>query len=133
MSRNGSIEIAWNGGEHTFRLAIGEWVQLQEKCDIGPPELLARLGEGRWRIHDVRETIRLGLIGGGMKPADANILVQRNVDERPLIENVMVARAIVIASLVGVPDEAVGKDQAAGAGTEATDASLSPPSTAAVQ
>ncbi|MCX5478450.1 gene transfer agent family protein [Kaistia geumhonensis] len=131
MSRSGAIEIAWNGGTHSFRLAIRQWVELQEECGIGPPELLSRLGGSRWRVQDVRQPIRLGLVGGGMKPADANILVARYVDERPLIEAVPVAQAIVLASLVGVPDEPVGKEAAAGAATEAdaTDASPSPPIT----
>lgn len=128
MSRSGAVEIAWNGGTHLFRLDIGRWEQLQEKIGIGPPELLGRLGGSSWRVHDVRETIRLGLVGGGMAPAEANLLVQRNVDERPLGENVMVARAIVLVSILGAPDEPVGKDWAAEAETEAMGASPSPPS-----
>ena len=119
MSRSGAIELAWNGGTHSFRLAIGEWVKLQEKCDCGPPELLARLMEKRWRIDDLREPIRLGLIGGGLAPVEANRLVADWVDARPFAENVPLARAIVLASLVGAPGEPLGKEAAAEAARQA--------------
>ena len=34
--------------------------------------------------HEVREVIRLGLIGGGMKTDRALVLVKRHVEGRPL-------------------------------------------------
>lgn len=128
MSRSGEVELAWNGGTHDFRLAIGEWRRLQEACDCGPADLLERLTNGRWRINDLREPIRLGLIGGGMKPIDANALVEQWVDARPFLENLPVARAIVLASLVGAPEEPLGNGAAAEAASEATDVSPSPQS-----
>lgn len=136
MSRDASITIAWADGEHRFRLAIGQLRELQEKCDAGPAEIAARLSNGRWRLNDVRETIRLGLIGGGMAPGDAHKLTVRYVDERPWLESVQPAQAVLMAALVGVPEEPVGneaqggKDAAARAENGATDASPSPLSTA---
>jgi hypothetical protein len=131
MSRDGSISLTWGDGEHRFRLAIGQLRELQEKCDAGPAEIAGRLADGRWRVNDVRETVRLGLVGGGMAPGDAHKLTTRYVDERPWLESVPAAQAVLMAALVGVPEEPVGKDQAAEAETEApTDASPSPLSTA---
>ncbi len=134
MSRDGSITLAWGDGEHRFRLAIGQLRELQEKCDAGPAEIVSRLSEGRWRVNDVRETIRLGLVGGGLAPATAHALTVRYVDERPWLESVQPAQAVLMAALVGVPDEPVGsspgKEAAAEAASEATVASPSPPSTA---
>jgi len=68
----------------------------------------------QWLLDDVRETIRLGLIGGGMPASAALALVQRYVDPVPLLENVPAARAIVQVLLVGAPDgEQPGKKKAA--------------------
>lgn len=128
MSRDASISVAWGDGEHRFRLAIGQLRELQEKADAGPAEILDRLSSGRWRINDVRETVRLGLIGGGMSPPEAHKLTVRYVDDRPWLESVPIAQAVLMAALIGVPEEPVGKEAAAEAETEATDASPSPPS-----
>lgn len=64
---------------------------------------------GDWRVDDVRETIRLGLIGAGMTPTDAFILVSRYVDTRPLGENFGLAAAIILKSLASDTDDEVGK------------------------
>lgn len=110
MSRSGAITFDWADGAHTFRLAIGQLRELQEKCDAGPQVLLRRLSDGSWRVDDVRETIRLGLVGGGAAPTRALDLVRVYVDDRPLLENVGPAQAILMAALVGAPDgEAPGK------------------------
>lgn len=129
MSRNAAITFAWADGEYAFRLAIGQLRSLQEKCDAGPGEILARVISGRWKLDDLRETIRLGLIGGGMEPVPAMKLVREYVDERPLMESVLPARVILMAALVGPADEPVGKAEAPAAATE-TAGSTSPPSTA---
>lgn len=114
MSRSASVTLEWADGEYPFRLAIGQIEELQEKTDCGPYFLLNRLLNGTWRVHDARETIRLGLIGGGMTPADALKLVKRYVDDRPLLESVKPAAAILSAACIGAPDgEAPGKDKAA--------------------
>lgn len=134
MSRDGSLTIVWGDGEHRFRLAIGQLRELQEKTNAGPQEVLDRLSTRLWRVDDVRETLRLGLVGGGMPPGDAYRLVVRYVDGRPLMESVQPAQAVLIAALVGSPEEPVGKKaKAAKAPTEATTASPSPQSMAMPQ
>lgn len=105
MSRSGEITLNWADGSHLFRLPIKQLIELQEKCDAGPPLIQARLQSGAWKVEDVRETVRLGLIGGGMSPTDAFKMVLRYVDERPLLESVLVAEAVLSAALVGTPDE----------------------------
>jgi hypothetical protein len=67
---------------------------------------------GDWRLDDVRETIRLGLIGGGMSPMDAFVMVARYVDDRPLTENTGAAAAVLMHALIGEPDDKVGKTEA---------------------
>lgn len=111
MSRDGSIELFWGDGEHLFRLPIGHLRELQEKTDCGPYRIWMRLREHDWRVDEVRETIRLGLIGGGMKPFDAHRLVVRYIDEfgLPLLDHVPAALSILTAALIGPPEEQLGK------------------------
>lgn len=103
---NGKISLSWADGEHEFNVAkIGQIFELQDKCGCGLMEIFSRLREGRWRFEDIRETIRLGLIGAGATPAQALILTKRYVDERPFAENTQTAMAILMAAIVGVPEE----------------------------
>lgn len=67
---------------------------------------------GDWRVDDVRETIRLGLIGGGMTPSDAYLLVATYVDARPLAENISLAAEVLLHAVIGDPDDPVGKPEA---------------------
>ena len=98
-----------DGETYRFHVRVGELRELQDKCDAGPAVVYQRLVSGLWRLEDLRETIRLGLIGGGMAPTDAAKLVKNYVDARPLAESVPVATAILGALLVGV--EEVMKDK----------------------
>lgn len=118
MSRHGEITFPWGDQEYKFRLGYGELRQLQEACDAGPPRIADRLRPydpinnphgDNWRIQDIRETIRLGLIGGGMSSHDALVKVTRFVDNIPLIENRFVAYAIIQAAISGATDEMLGK------------------------
>lgn len=137
MSRNGHIEFTWGDGEYKFRLALAQLEELQEKTDAGPLYLLQRIQRGEWRVRDLRETIRLGLIGGGLEPDKATVLVKRYFDDRPLVEGVKPALAILTAAIVGAPDgEKPGKQKAAktaAAKTSQEESSPLPPSTAQLQ
>jgi hypothetical protein len=118
-NRNGRIELEFADGTYGFRLAIGELEELQEKTECGPYNLLRRLLANDWKVDDVRQTIRLGLIGGGLDPIKSKRLVERYVDQRSeWLNNAMLAQAIVSAALVGAPEELPGKDSAPEAETE---------------
>lgn len=119
-NRNGRVELDFADGAYGFRLAIGELEELQEKTGVGPYALLRRLLANDWLIEDVRQTIRLGLIGGGTEPIAAKKLVERYIDQRSeWLNNAMLAQAIVSAALVGAPEEVPGKGSAPEAETEA--------------
>lgn len=110
MSRNADVTLEWGDGEYKFRLAIGGLEELQEKCgDVGPQFIFVALTDGSWKVSYIREPIRIGLIGGGLKPLEALRLVKIYVDGRPLIENVLIARAILGAALFGVETEQLKK------------------------
>lgn len=108
MSRDASGVVTWADGEYPVRLGIAQLRELQEKCDAGPMWIYERLtlnAHNGWLNQDIRETVRLGLIGGGMKPADALSLVKRYIDDRPAMESLVVAQAVLSFHLVGAPDE----------------------------
>jgi hypothetical protein len=130
MSANGTRTIIWQGGEDAFCLAkVGLIFDLEEKCRAGIGLIYARLASGSYFLNDVRETIRLGLIGAGATPEKAMASVKNNVDanENGLAPSILVALAVLEAVLVGVPDDPVGKSEPAGAqetgSTTTTDAS----------
>lgn len=128
MSANGTRVIIWEGGEDTFCLAkVGLIFELEERCKAGISAIQMRIETGQWGLNDIREPIRLGLIGGGMTPDKAMAAVKRHIDDRPLASNVLLAYEIIKAVLVGVPDEPVGKKDddegkapPAGAGTDSS-------------
>lgn len=110
MSANGTRTIIWAGGEDVFCLAkVGLILDLEDRCKAGIALILARIDSGIFGLNDIREPIRLGLIGGGMAPDKAMARVRNHVDENPLAHSVLVAQAILQAVLVGVPDDPVGK------------------------
>lgn len=133
-NRNGVVETDFGDGPHRFRLAMGQLEELQEKTGVGPFSLLQRFIAGDWSVVDVRETVRLGLVGGGMEPLAALNLVRRYVDEGNWwISHAALAKVIMLAALAGAPEELPGKDGAPGekngASNFRTDASPSAPST----
>lgn len=105
MNRHGEVNLVWGDGEQVFRLAIAQIRELQEKTNCGPLELLNRMVRGTWRLDDVRETIRLGLIGGGLEPIQALSKIARYVDARPLSESVPTAQAILSVMIFGKDEE----------------------------
>lgn len=132
MSADGSVELVFAGDERRFRLGIAELIALQEKRNSGPLEIVMRLQLGSWRVEDVIETIRIGLLGGGMEGKAARELVEANVKPGAITEHVLTASAVLLSALQGVPDESVSKKDEAATGAPETN-SPSPPSTATVQ
>lgn len=109
MSRDARVTLDWADGTYAFRLGWAQIIELQEKCDAGPYVVLQRLSNGQWLAEDISNVIRLGLVGGGMTPADALKKTRTYVEERVPIENVLYAQAILAAGLQGAPDEALGE------------------------
>lgn len=118
----GLVELNWPGGEHAFRLRLGELQALQEKCDAGPELVLQRIRLGVWQVNDLFETLRFGLIGGGMDRDAARKLVSDSFDRTPLMEFKTPAIEVLAAALIGVPDDPAGEPSPAGDPTPTTDA-----------
>ncbi len=100
MSADGSTTFVWGGDERTFRLGIGELLALQERRNSGPQEILNRFRLGTWRIEDIQEILRLGLIGAMTMPGTdaaaigrkAKYLVDANVRAGNITDNAAPAR-----------------------------------------
>jgi hypothetical protein len=117
-----TIIADWGDGEHRFRLGLAQLLELQEKTGVGPMELFFRVRSMRWRVEDITETLRLGLVGGGLKPADAVALVRRyGPGARPLAESVPLVVEILAAAIV-VPEA-----PPEGNGEAETETGVSPP------
>jgi hypothetical protein len=132
MSADGTFEGVWAGDERRFRLGIKELIALQERRQSGPMEIVRRLQFGTWRVEDVTETIRIGLIGDGVDGKAARALVEENIAPPNIVVHVMTALAILLCALQGDPDDPVGKAPAVADAPEAS-ASPPPPSTETVQ
>lgn len=82
--------------------------------DLNAYSILRAIG-GDWRVEDVRETIRLGLIGAGASSTDAFVTVSRYVDQIDrfaLVDNVGIAAAILHHALTAPEGEPAGKPPA---------------------
>lgn len=104
------IDLPFADGRYSFKLPIRRIVEIEEKT--GPIDLVKhRLMHGGWSIHDVVETIRQGLIGGGKgevngQPIEvtalrANSLIENYVDGHAIAEHHITAKAIIAALYVG--------------------------------
>lgn len=133
MSADGSVELPFGDGVHNFRLAIGQWREMEELRKLGPRRLYDRVRNGDWFVDDLYHTIRLGLIGGGMASPNAMQLTERYFGDwlkaKGLLSAEGLARAIMVASLVGMETDQVGKPKARAAGRKsASRASTATPS-----
>lgn len=122
-----SIDLEFADGTYTFALKLPGIHELQEKCGIGIGGLFARVLQGRfvtnegleygshsdaaYKMADLTETIRQGLIGGGQGEADgqpvkvtslvANRLVENYVVNAPLAQSWALAATILSALIEG--------------------------------
>lgn len=93
------VTLAWADGEYPFALNIGQVRELEAIKNIGVAALYSRLTDGAWYGDDAYHIIRLGLIGGGMTPAEAMRKCETYVLDRPLAESVPFATAILMHRL----------------------------------
>jgi hypothetical protein len=104
------------GRRRKFELRLGEIGELERLCAAGIGAILLRLSTMQWRYDDIRETVRLGLQGGGASEPDATALAIRYVDARPKGEFLQLAADVLSACIVGVdPGKAQGETEKSGA------------------
>lgn len=135
MSTDGDINLVWGGDKRRFRLAIENLLALQEKRNSGPLEIATRLRLGSWKLEDITDTIRIGLIGAGVDWKTAEKLVADHIKPGQISYHAMTAFAILMAALQGAPEDETDKkkDEPAGTATEHRIDSPPAPSTEAAQ
>lgn len=107
----GPEEIVWPGGEHSFRLGIGELRAIEQKCDAGCSVVFGRLLGMQWKIDDVIQPIRLGLIGGGMAERDAQRVLELAMDTASLWSLGVTAAEILRRFIMWETPDQPGGDQ----------------------
>lgn len=100
----GSYRAPFGDDVYLFRLDIAGLRELQEKTDAGPAYLLHRIAAGQWRVDDVRETIRIGLVRGGLDPVRVLILLERYFDAAPIGRHVGLA-SLILSAAIFEPEE----------------------------
>lgn len=110
MNHQAEVVIDFADGSYTFRLTVKQIIELEEKCGAAFAIIHARLWQGLYTANDVVETIRLGLIGGGMDPVKAKQLVERY--GVPFKYSFPVARAVIGAVMWGFEKSPLGKETA---------------------
>lgn len=108
----GSETIVWRGGEHDFRLGIGELRAIEQRSDAGVAVVLMRLIAQQWKIDDVINPIRLGLTGAGMTEADAKRLIDRALDTASPYALAVTAAEIMRRFIMWETDDVPGENQA---------------------
>jgi hypothetical protein len=130
VRQRAAVELPWGDGDHTFRLGLAEIEELEAACDMSVFLLHTAVTSDIpfAKLKHFSETLRLGLIGGGMAPVPALQLVKRYVEERPLHESVAVAGAILRAAIERVHTSDLG-DQSGEGEAPGSNGSTSAPST----
>lgn len=138
MSADGSVELIWGDGPNIFRLAIGQFRELQDKVNtrrlsigaspVGPLTLLKALQANDAWPDDARDVLRIGLVGGGKTVERAHRMMTLFFDPTPPLTHMRAAHAVLLAGLVGSPDEPMDskkKIETEAAGTSRSDLPLS--------
>lgn len=126
MIPHGTIAFPWADKTYTFRIAYGEWGELDRALKLGPIELYQKLLRQQWRAHELREIIRVALIGGGLDPSSALSLVGRYVEQRPILESAKPALLIMEAALIVEHETEIASGEAEAAKTDQEGSTLPP-------
>lgn len=95
--------LEWAGVERCFKLDFGLILDLEEACRGEPLGMIfQRMAAGQFRVGEVYHIIRLGLIGGGLSMIEAKALMASHFDQRPYLQNALVAGEILKALMVGI-------------------------------
>lgn len=117
------VTLEFGDGEYLFKLPLKMIAELQDKCGAGIGAIYRRVLTGDYRGEDLVETVRCGLVGGGLTGIEARKLIERYCDVWPLEVWHQHASAILVACVQGYAGDASPKKAKAG---ETTKVSPSP-------
>ena len=106
------IRLFFGDGDYDFKLTISAISALQVKCQSGIGQIYTRVISGQFYSQDLLETVRHGLIGGGMAPKPAHDLIESYSDVVPLEDWQDIATSILAAATHGYkPDNDGGGEE----------------------
>lgn len=136
MSADGSVTLVWGDGENQFRFAIGQFRELQERVNqrrlaiggqpIGPMSLLLSLQAKDAWPDDVRDILRIGLVGAGMPIKEVHQKLVTYFDNTPFLEHILTAHAVLFSGFVGIPRATDANEIDDGSKKKTTSTSTSP-------
>lgn len=95
--------IAFGDGDYVFRLPLKMITELENKCDCGIGELYLRMASHGYKAHEVVEIIRCALIGGGLDPDKARVLIETYIEGYALDKMHNLASVIMVGCVEGYP------------------------------
>lgn len=95
------VMLEFGDGEYLFKLPLKMIAELQDKCGAGIGTIFRRVLTGEYRGEDLVETVRCGLVGGGLAGPDARKLIDRYCDSWPLDVWHQHATAVLVACVQG--------------------------------
>lgn len=95
-------------GERDFTLTDPMVIEMERLTETGIGTLFLRLTRNDFRLSDLIEVIRLGLIGGGTSPQEADRLVNTYAKDRPIAEVLPLALDVLDARWSGAEVKANG-------------------------
>lgn len=115
--RSCEVTLDFADADYLFKLPVKRIAELEEKCGAPVGTIWKRVClTADYKVVDLLETVRLGLIGGGLDPQEARKLIDRYCDAWPLQIWHQHAIAILGVCVEGYADAESErpKDQAAG-------------------
>lgn len=102
-------ELTWAGGTHVFDLNSKRVSWMISRAFPGvngdtPAAAFLRFEQGTWSPDDVKQTMRIALIGGGLSEQDTDVLVAEHVSNQPLAANAMIACQVLGYLFTGATD-----------------------------
>ncbi|SIT11028.1 gene transfer agent family protein [Paracoccus saliphilus] len=92
-------------GERNFTLTDPIVIELERLTSTGVGNLFLRLTRGDFRLSDLIEIIRLGMIGADTNPEEAARLIETYARNRPIAETLPLAMDILAARWGGDDEE----------------------------
>lgn len=111
----------YGDGEKTFAFPTRELIEeLEAKTGHGVGALFRRFRTSDYSFMDVLQVLRLGLIGGGTPPREADRLVAVYGVARPLTESFEVADGVIAALFFGNENDSQDETRQAAASGDMT-------------
>lgn len=89
------------GDDRSFEIKLGQLKALEKEANLGYYVIYELMNLMRHSIDHIMIVIRLGLVGGGMLPNDAQTLVQKEISSQPFMTYLPLARLILKTAIWG--------------------------------